>query len=284
MTRHTDAQSRLCFVVGPIGAEDSETRTHADWLLEEILRPVMAQFPDFRVKRADEDPRPGLIDAQLINDLLTADLVIADLTGLNPNAFYEIGIRHMAQKPIIHMQLAGETIPFDVKLYRAITFSLKRPQDIKTARERLRRQVEAVLAPDYQVENPVTNARGRFQLKEHATTEQKLMLQQIEALERRMQVLECSRPADQDQATRPAKVFRPAASGSIGLEISGIGAHEANVPRSIARAIRGGGSKGEVTVEPKGNGTYVARVVTTDTDGVVEELLKRFPNATIGWT
>ena len=47
------------------------------------------------VKRADEDPRPGLIDAQMIKDLLVADLVIADLSGVNPNAFYEIGIRHM---------------------------------------------------------------------------------------------------------------------------------------------------------------------------------------------
>ena len=69
------ATKKLCFVVGPIGSEDSETRIHADWLLEEIIQPVLLEFPDYEVKRADQDPRPGLIDAQLINDLLTADLV-----------------------------------------------------------------------------------------------------------------------------------------------------------------------------------------------------------------
>ena len=83
---------KLCFVIGPIGDEESDPRIHADWLLEGIIEPVMANFPEFRVKRADKDPRPGLIDAQLIDDLLRAQLVIADLTFLNPNAFYEIAL------------------------------------------------------------------------------------------------------------------------------------------------------------------------------------------------
>jgi hypothetical protein len=60
--------------------------------------------------------------------------VIADLRLFNPNAFYEIGIRHMAQKPIIHMQLAGEGIPFDVSLYRAIRFSRTLYSELEKAR------------------------------------------------------------------------------------------------------------------------------------------------------
>jgi hypothetical protein len=107
---------KLCFVVGPIGDEGTDVRIHADWLLEGIIKPVLANFPEFDVKRADHDARPGLIDVQMINALLNAELVIADLSLLNPNAFYEIGIRHMAQKPIIHMQLAAEKPPFDVSL------------------------------------------------------------------------------------------------------------------------------------------------------------------------
>jgi len=46
---------------------------------------------------------------------LDADLVIADMSLLNANAFYEIGLRHMERKPIIHMFRSGEVIPFDVK-------------------------------------------------------------------------------------------------------------------------------------------------------------------------
>jgi hypothetical protein len=52
---------RLCFVVGPIGDEGSDIRDHADWLLDGIIRPVfLADFPEYHVKRADHDARPGL--------------------------------------------------------------------------------------------------------------------------------------------------------------------------------------------------------------------------------
>src|SRR5262245_35015983 len=131
----------------------------------------MSECKDFHVKRADQDSRPGLIDAQMINDLLTAELVIADLSFSNPNAFYEIGIRHMAEEPIIHMQLATEKPPFDVSLYRAIMFSLLKPSDHDEARAELKRAVEAVLAEGYEAENPVTNARGRLRLRESASPE-----------------------------------------------------------------------------------------------------------------
>jgi hypothetical protein len=166
-------KEKLCFVIGPMGSDTSEVRIHADWLLEEIIQPVMADFPEYEVKRADQEHQPGLIDAQLINDLLRAELVIADLSTHNPNVFYEIGIRHMAQKPIIHMQLADEKIPFDVSLYRAIKFSRVRPKDIRTARDALKRQVEAIHADGYQVQNPVTRAGGAVKLEVHATPGQR---------------------------------------------------------------------------------------------------------------
>ncbi|WP_143749206.1 hypothetical protein [Mesorhizobium sp. WSM3882] len=131
---------KLCFVVGPIGDEESEDRTHADWLLEEIIEPVFQEtFRDFRVERADKISDPGRIDAQVITALLNAELVVADLTTLNPNALYEIGIRHTVQKPIIHMHLEGQKIPFDIASFRSIRFSRRRPRDIRDAREALKR-------------------------------------------------------------------------------------------------------------------------------------------------
>ena len=81
------------------------------------------------------------------------------------DAFYEIGIRHMTQKPIIHMQLVTENPPFDVNLYREIKFSRTRHSDVEKAKEELKLAVDAsVLADGYQVTNPVTNARGTSEL------------------------------------------------------------------------------------------------------------------------
>jgi hypothetical protein len=183
-------RKKLCFVVGPIGDEGSPERIHADWLLDGIIAPVLKDYDQFKVKRADRDPRPGNIDSHMINDLLDADLVIADLSFSNPNAFYEIGIRHMAQKPIIHMQLEKEPMPFDVSLFRTIRFSRLRFADVEKAKEDLRSALEQVLDPHYQVENPVTKARGRVNLEKNATPEMKVLLEEIQVINARLAKIE----------------------------------------------------------------------------------------------
>jgi hypothetical protein len=212
------ADKKLCFVVSPIGKAYSEVRTHADWVLDGIIRPVMDKFPDFVVKRADDDPRPGLIDTHVIDDLLNADLVIADLSLLNPNVFYEIGIRHMAQKPIIHMQLAHENIPFDVSLYRAVKFSREKFRDLETAKSELEKAVQAVLTEGYQVENPVTRTRGRIKLEEHATPDQRVILEELTALKSRVDQLGKSSPGRLQSTVRSRFVFRVFPVDNISVE------------------------------------------------------------------
>src|SRR4051794_10757461 len=111
---------KSCFVIGPMGKDGSEARIHADWLFQGIILPVFQQyFVDFEVERSDQITAPGMIDAQMINRLWDSDLVIADMSKVNPNAFYEMGIRHAKGSPIIHMFKKGEEVPFDVKPYRA---------------------------------------------------------------------------------------------------------------------------------------------------------------------
>jgi hypothetical protein len=151
---------------------------------------VMKEWPDFEVIRADKISRPGMIDAHVIQHLLDAELVIADLSTLNANAFYEIGIRHMAQKPVIHMQLAEDDIPFDVSLYRAIKFSRRTPLDLRKARDELGIVVKSVLADDYEVDNPVTRARGKIELEARATPNEKVLIDQLSDIERRLEEVE----------------------------------------------------------------------------------------------
>src|SRR5690606_21016608 len=100
-------------------------------------------------------------DAQIINHLLDDDLVIADMTELNANAFYEMAIRHMKEKPIVHMFRVGTLIPFDVKLYRAVDFDYEHPSMLKDAREKLRRAVVDAMSPEHKIDNPVRRARGQ---------------------------------------------------------------------------------------------------------------------------
>src|ERR1700735_4412770 len=133
----------LCFVIGRSGTPASDKRRHADWLLKGIIKPVFKEhFPRYNVVRADEIMQQGNISSQVINRLFDADLVIADMSLENANAFYELAIRHMKRLPTIHMIRAGEEIPFDVFPYRAVQFSYNDPSELEAAKTELRSGVE----------------------------------------------------------------------------------------------------------------------------------------------
>jgi hypothetical protein len=59
MAKAPAEKRQTCFVVGPIGAEESEIRINADWLLDGIIIPALAHFPQFDVVRADRISVPA---------------------------------------------------------------------------------------------------------------------------------------------------------------------------------------------------------------------------------
>ncbi|MBT7486233.1 MAG: hypothetical protein HN578_06595 [Rhodospirillales bacterium] len=171
-----EAKKKECFVIGPIGAEGSDTRNHADWLFTEIILPVASGEFGYNVERADKIAEPGRITDQIINEILEADLVIADLSERNPNAFYELGIRHMMPNGVtIHMVREGEELPFDIQDYRAIVFSLTHPDHLQTARTSLAEQIRNVQAEGYKPTNPITDASGIQQLRDSADDKDNLI-------------------------------------------------------------------------------------------------------------
>jgi hypothetical protein len=187
-------EAKLCFVIGPIGDDHTPVRTNADWLLKGIVKPTLATPPfGYSVRRADEFTEPGLITDQVIAATLDAALVVADLTGWNPNAFYELAIRHMVGKPVIHMIRAGEKPPFDVKDYRAIIYSIDHPNDIEQARRALAAQARAVAAAGYEPHNSITRLRRLPKPPESADPEEKLIARlsaRIERLDSRLSLMD----------------------------------------------------------------------------------------------
>jgi hypothetical protein len=150
----------LCFVIGPIGAEATTQRRHSDLLLNALIRPALEKL-GYIVKRADEDADPGMIADRAVEDIRHADLVIADLTDLNPNAFYELGVRHSTPRPTIHIARQGTVLPFDNTGHRTIFFDLTDWHSIQSASERLTHSVRAIQRPGFRISNPVVNARRR---------------------------------------------------------------------------------------------------------------------------
>lgn len=207
-TKKAAEERKLCFVIGPIGGDGTETRDAADWLLY-FITPVLEEL-GFDVTRADKISEPGLISEQVINLAMDADLVIADLTGHNANAFYELAIRHSADKPVVHMFHAGEKPPFDVADFRAISYSRQHPSMMEEALQELRKQVKAVMRPDYNGSNPITRARGTKVLQASADeTDQMLagLLQEVRDLKNRMARVEDIPPEFEEYWTPPLDIL-----------------------------------------------------------------------------
>lgn len=108
---------KRCFVVMGFGIKtDLATgrKLNLDKSYQALIKPVV-ESKGMICLRADEIKHSGSIDLQMYQQLLSADIVVADLSTSNVNAFYELGVRH-ALKPkttiIISEELLG--YPFDV--------------------------------------------------------------------------------------------------------------------------------------------------------------------------
>lgn len=134
---------KYCFVVSPIGEEGSEIRTNADKLLKHIIIPV-CQSCNLNVERVDQINDSDSITQTIIDKLLSADLVIADISGHNPNVFYEMGYRKCTGKPIIHLKSKGENLPFDVNTIRTFEYDLTDLDSVEAIKERLQQTISAI--------------------------------------------------------------------------------------------------------------------------------------------
>lgn len=113
--------AKRCFVITPIGDDHSDARRHANMVYETVLRPTL-EPRDYKVERADLNTDPGQITAAVFSALKEADLCIADLTFLNANVMYELGVRHALQKPVIQIAQRDTRLPFDTANQRTIFF------------------------------------------------------------------------------------------------------------------------------------------------------------------
>jgi hypothetical protein len=118
-TRVTDWDS-TCFYVTPIGDEGTDIRKHSDLFKSSIVEPAMAEL-GLKVVRADDVETAGMITSSIIEYIKRSKLVIADLSMLNPNVFYEIALRHACRLPIVQIRRKGEVLPFDVGQVNTIT-------------------------------------------------------------------------------------------------------------------------------------------------------------------
>ncbi len=138
---------RKCFVVSPIGEEGSDIRKRADQVFKYIVSPVCEEC-GFEAIRVDQINQADSITQTIIDYLLNSELVIADITGHNPNAFYEMGYRASTGKAMIHLREKKENIPFDIAGIRAFDYDLGDLDSVQEVKSRLIRTIETMSFED----------------------------------------------------------------------------------------------------------------------------------------
>lgn len=123
---------RRCFIIGPMSDDkDERGKKRLDRLKSEIVSPVLEEVgnPDgviYRVNTPFDFQARGatLVMNDILHAIDRADIVVADITGGNPNVFYELGIVHALGRPCVTVAQSGASPHFDLAHYRFIEIDL----------------------------------------------------------------------------------------------------------------------------------------------------------------
>lgn len=109
-----------CFVMMPFGQ-------WFDRYYQEIYVPAIKEA-GFEPVRADELFTTGSVVEQIWEQIEKGKLLLADLSGKNPNVFYELGLAHAARKPVVFTAAQVEDVPFDLRHLRVIIYDIREPE------------------------------------------------------------------------------------------------------------------------------------------------------------
>lgn len=137
------SEEKKCFVIAPIGEADTETRKRSDQVLKHIIKPAVESC-GYDAVRADHLDKPGIITSQVIQCVVEYPLVIADLSEMNPNVFYELAIRHAIRKPLVQIIRKGDRIPFDIAGTRTIEVDHHDLDSVELAKTNISDQIKSV--------------------------------------------------------------------------------------------------------------------------------------------
>jgi predicted nucleotide-binding protein len=127
-----------------------------DVIFEHIVTPAAQAF-GYEALRADVIRPPEPITAGLIRHVIESALVVADISHLNPNVMYQVGIRHAAGKPLILLAEFEQFLPFDMANVRTIRIDVT-IEGVNRARDELVREIALAAAAAPYATSPIAAA------------------------------------------------------------------------------------------------------------------------------
>lgn len=110
-----------CFIIMPISDPDGYDSGHFKHVYDNIIKPA-CNLADYEAYRADDNESTNMIHDVILKKILKAPMAVCDLSSLNPNVMFELGIRQAFDMPVVLIQEKGTKRVFDLAPIKTIEY------------------------------------------------------------------------------------------------------------------------------------------------------------------
>jgi nucleoside 2-deoxyribosyltransferase len=128
---------RTCFILMPFSKANSLNQEDLDFIYNDVLKKAVEEYKVDGIQFFDiverYNGKVGSIIDGIVKQLKESDLVIADLTGNNPNVMYELGVRHALKRGTIIVSQDVEKLPSDLRDFMTVGYKYSRKTTLQSS-------------------------------------------------------------------------------------------------------------------------------------------------------
>jgi O-acetyl-ADP-ribose deacetylase (regulator of RNase III) len=147
---------KTCFVIMPFGEKkDLDGKSiNFDKIYKDFIKGAVSEL-GIKCVRCDEIAETGWIHSKMFKHIFDADVAVVDITSLNPNVFYELGIRHALNKHVtVLIRRAGTPTPFNIQGFQMMEYNPENEESIASGKQKICEFIKNGLASQ-DVDSPV---------------------------------------------------------------------------------------------------------------------------------
>jgi hypothetical protein len=140
--------ARKCFVIMPYGTKpDADGKDiNFDEIYDCLIKEPVEEL-GLECIRCDEISLAGTIQKKMFQHIYDCEVAVVDITSLNPNVFYELGVRHaLADSVTVLMRRRNTRLPFNIQDLAVIDYDETSPARVKEHKTQLKKFIQNGLA------------------------------------------------------------------------------------------------------------------------------------------
>ena len=116
--------------------------------------------------RCDEIAETGWIHSKMFRHIFESNVAVVDITLLNPNVFYELGVRHALNKHVtVLIRKSGTPSPFNIQGFQMLEYKLEDPENLESGKKKIGEFIRNGLASQ-NVDSPVYEVLDNLKVEE----------------------------------------------------------------------------------------------------------------------